>query len=74
MLKMKRNAILHFCMLISLLLVVRCDQDEEDDELSDEKIVSYDDTYVPPTAEYSTDPKIISRDVKCLGKTMKVIL
>jgi len=65
---MKRAVILHFCILISLALVVRCDDDqeeEEDEQFSNDKMLKYED-YEPPTKEYATDPKIISRNVKCL--------
>jgi len=52
---------------MSLLLVVRCDSDDEDEEeeVSANNYASYGD-YEPPTKEYATDPKIISRNVKCL--------
>jgi len=68
---MKSAVILHLCLLISLAFVVRCDDDDDDDDeefedgLSDDKIIDYQ-GYDPPTKEYATDPKIISRNVKCL--------
>jgi len=63
---MKRAVILHLCILISLALVVRCnDDDEEDADDSNDNMLNYQD-YDPPTKEYATDPKIISRNVKCL--------
>lgn len=56
---------------MSLLLVVRCDDDgddvEEEEEVSDNNYADHGD-YESPTKEYATDPKIISRNVKCLGK------
>lgn len=69
---MKRTVILPLCILMSLLLVVRCD-DVDDGVDDDEEVVSDNNyanhgQYEPPTKEYDTDPKIISRNVKCLGK------
>lgn len=63
---MKRAAILYLCILLSVLFVVRCNADDDDDEDEIVNNNSYGD-YEPPTKEYATDPKIISRDVKCLG-------
>lgn len=74
--KMKRTVILQLCILMSLLLVVRCDDDDEEEEVEQvnkDNIMNYGD-YEPPTKEYVTDPKIISRNVKCLGKILKLIL
>lgn len=57
---------------MSLSLVVRCDDDDGDNE--DEEYGSDNNNYAnygdyePPTKEYASDPKIVSRNVKCLGK------
>lgn len=67
--KMKITVILHLCILMSLLLVVRCDDDDEEENDVSDNIPDYG-GYDPPTKEYATDPKIISRNVKCLGKTI----
>lgn len=74
LMKMKRTVILHLCILLSLLLVVRCDDDDEEEEfdVKDDNIPNYGE-YEPPTKTYDTDPKIISRNVKCLGKTIEII-
>lgn len=70
---MKRTVILHLCILLSLLLVVRCDDDDDEEDVGDNNYANYGD-YEPPTKEYVTDPKIISRNVKCLGKSMRSLL
>lgn len=69
---MKSTVILHLCILISLAFVVRCDDDDE--EVEDDFSINQQQEYDPPTKEYSTDPKIISRNVKCLGKKSKIKL
>lgn len=67
----KTVVILSFCILLNVFSIVRCDDDvDEEVEESDiddsnfEKFGEYD----PPTKEYATDAKIISRNVKCLGR------
>lgn len=50
------------------MLGARCqDEDIEDVENDSSSYGNFGD-YEPPTKQYSTDPKIISRDVKCLGE------
>lgn len=72
---MNRTVIIHLCILMSLLLVVRCDDDNDDDYVAEDEddasansnFANYQD-YESPTKSYATDPKIVSRNVKCLGK------
>ncbi len=64
---MNRTVIVHVCFLLSLLLVVRCNDDADVEEDGQDVVGDYGE-YDPPTKEYATDPKIISRNVKCLGK------
>lgn len=75
--KMKRAVILHLCILISFALIVRCDDDQEEEEeeeqFNNDKMVNYPE-FDAPTKEYTTDQKIISRNVKCLGKLLKFIV
>lgn len=53
--------------------MVRCDDDDDEEEaVSDNNYANYGD-YEPPTKEYTTDPKIVSRNVKCLGKIIQII-
>lgn len=57
---------------MSLSLVVRCDdndgENEEEEYGSDNNNYANYGDYEPPTKEYASDPKIVSRNVKCLGK------
>ncbi|XP_037033733.1 protein seele-like [Bradysia coprophila] len=66
---MNWSAICHLCILMSLLLVVRCNDDDDDygaeDGDADDGYVDHGD-FDSPTKEYATDPKILSRNVKCL--------
>lgn len=70
---MNRTVIFYLCILMSLLLAVRCNDDDEyadeDDNASDSFVNQGD--YEPPTKAYATDPKILSRNVKCLGKVIQ---